>query len=105
MKAYEENREPILNPHDLIDKLGATLGGIVYRKDRLFGKSLESPPLREAVPETHTRTAAFDTGVWQQVTAKGPAGSLPVTCESTSFALSPEKHYYPFFSVKQFGGQ
>ncbi len=76
MKVYEKRREPKLNPHDLIDRLGATLGGIVYRKDRLFGKSLESPPLREAVPETHTRAAAFDTGVWQQVTAKGPAGSL-----------------------------
>lgn len=76
MKAYEKGREPKLNPHDLIDRLGATLGGIVYRKDRLFGKSLESPPLREAVPETNTRAAAFDVGVWQQVTAKGPAGSF-----------------------------
>ncbi len=43
MKAYEENREPKLNSHDLIDRLGATLGGLVYRKERLFSKSLDSP--------------------------------------------------------------
>lgn len=39
---YGKNR---LNMHDLLDRIGASLGGIVYRNDPIFGKFLESVSL------------------------------------------------------------
>ncbi len=62
------------NLHDMIDRLGASFGALVYRNHRLFGKSLEAVPLREAVRGTHTEVSELQPGVWQKVSAYGPAG-------------------------------
>lgn len=57
-----------------IDKLGASLGGFVYRKNLLFNDSLESKPLGEVTRRTIAKVSSFPIREWHQVTANGPAG-------------------------------
>ena len=59
-----------------LDAFGAFLGSIVYRRKRLFHRSLESPPLRTAAPATKTEVKSLDPGRWHEVLSDGPAGEL-----------------------------
>lgn len=65
-----------MNLHKLIDKLGAALGGIVYRNNLIFGKSLDSVSLPEAAGATVAKVDDFKEGSWQPVQAEGPAGTF-----------------------------
>jgi hypothetical protein len=57
-----------------LDALGAFVGSLVYRRRRLFGRSLDSPPLRTAVSDTKVEVGSLDPGRWHEVRAEGPAG-------------------------------
>ncbi|TVR57802.1 MAG: hypothetical protein EA426_11440 [Spirochaetaceae bacterium] len=59
-----------------LDAFGAFLGSIVYRRRKLFNRSLESPPLREAVPATKLEVDSLDPGRWHEVKSAGPAGEF-----------------------------
>ncbi len=63
------------NRHEFIDRVGASLGGLVYRNSRLFSKSLESVSLKEAAGSTVADAGEFTPGTWQKAPANGPAGS------------------------------
>ncbi len=58
----------------VLDALGAIVGSLVYRRRRFFNQSLESPPLRTAVPATTTEVKRLDPGHWHEVRCDGPAG-------------------------------
>ncbi len=62
------------NLHDFIDRVGASLGGLVYRNSRLFSKSMESVSLREAAAFTEAEVGDFTPGTWHKASANGPAG-------------------------------
>lgn len=68
------NEKKGFNIHVFLDRIGASLGGFVYRKNRIFGKSLESVSLRETAGSTEAEVSSFTPGEWQKITAKGPAG-------------------------------
>jgi len=68
------------NMHDLLDRIGASLGGLVYRNDRIFGKSLDSVSLSEAAGSTVAEAGLLTPGIWQKVTADGPAGHFQGGC-------------------------
>ncbi len=59
-----------------LDAIGAFLGSVVYRRRRLFHRSIETPPFREAVPATTVRVDTLDPGRWHYVRSEGPAGEL-----------------------------
>ncbi len=63
------------NLHKLIDRVGASVGGLVYRNNRLFSKSMDSVSLRESAGSTVAEAGEFLPGTWQKITATGPAGS------------------------------
>lgn len=62
--------------HESFDRLGALVGGLVYRRSKLFSQSLEAPALDEAVRQTTASVGSLQPGVWHESTAKGPAGTL-----------------------------
>lgn len=57
-----------------LDAIGAFVGSIVYRRRRFFHRSVDSPPLRIAVPATTTAVDSLDAGHWHEVRSQGPAG-------------------------------
>lgn len=59
-----------------LDALGAFVGSIVYRRRRLFRRSLDSPPLRTAVPGTTVNVGSLEPGAWHAVRSDGPAGQF-----------------------------
>ncbi len=59
-----------------LDAIGAFVGSIVYRRRRLFHRSLETAPLRVAVPTTTAEVNSLDPGRWHDVRSEGPAGEL-----------------------------
>jgi hypothetical protein len=59
----------------ILDRAGSALGALLYRPDRFFGRSLDSPPLREAVPVTTAEVSDLRPEVAHPVVATGPAGS------------------------------
>ena len=66
----------VTNLHTLLDRLGAAVGGLVYRNHRFFSRCLESVSLREAVPQTKAPVTKLKTSGWQTVIAEGPAGTF-----------------------------
>ncbi len=63
-----------LNIHEIWDRVGATVGGFVYRKTPFFGESLEALPLRDVVGKTSAEVEDIKPGNWKTVKARGPAG-------------------------------
>ena len=59
-----------------LDAIGALVGSIVYRRRRLFRRSLETPSLSEAVPTTTAQVGSLDPGRWHEVHSQGPAGEF-----------------------------
>ena len=59
-----------------LDAVGAFIGSVVYRRRRLFHGSLDTAPLRSAVPATSVQVECLDPGRWHDVRSAGPAGEL-----------------------------
>lgn len=59
-----------------LDSIGAFVGSIVYRRRKLFHRSLGTPPIRVAVPATTAEVNSLDPGEWHEVRSEGPAGEL-----------------------------
>ncbi len=57
-----------------LDALGAFVGSIVYHRRRLFRRSLDSPPLRTAVPGTTAHVESLEPGSWHEIRSDGEAG-------------------------------
>ncbi len=64
----------IFNIHEILDRVGAAVGGFVYRKTPLFGESLEAVPLRDALGKTSAEVEDIKPGSWKKVKTSGPAG-------------------------------
>ena len=62
--------------HRTIDSIGASLGALVYRRDRFFGRSADSIPLAEAVQGATVEVDGLDPGVWHQVSVDTPLGAF-----------------------------
>ena len=58
------------NIHTITDTLGTVIGGLLYRKNRLFSRSLEAKPLREAVSATRVIVGSLEPDVWHPVVAE-----------------------------------
>jgi len=67
----------MFNIHEILDKIGASVGGFVYRKTPFFGESLESLPFKETVDKTSVEIQSLKPGTWHNVKARGPAGNFP----------------------------
>ena len=70
------NKQSSTNIHKLIDKLGASLGGFVYRKSLIFSKSLESVSIKEAASDTTVTIGGLKEGTWGEITSEGSAGTF-----------------------------
>jgi len=66
----------MFNIHEFLDKVGASIGGFVYRKIPLFGESLESLPIKESVVKTSVKIDNLEPGKWHTVKAQGPSGNF-----------------------------
>ncbi|OEF97588.1 hypothetical protein [Desulfuribacillus alkaliarsenatis] len=64
------------NWHGLLDRLGATIGAYVYRKNLFFSESINTKPIKEVIPNTDLDMESIEHGDWQKVTATSPIGQF-----------------------------
>ena len=79
------------NYHEFIDKMGANIGSFVYRNSRLFGKSLQSEPIRTAIGAMQVESKDFQPGIWHDVTASG----LDAQFQTAYFVYQWEGYHAP----------
>lgn len=65
-----------MNLHVLADQATAIIGRVFAGRDRFFARSVDGPPITEAVRETRVRAPEIDGEGEYETDADGPAGSL-----------------------------